>query len=80
MTDERPIPQRMPIVEKMAPGKYLYCACGESAKQPFCDGSHGGTGYGPKLVNIEEEKMVAWCACKRSANEPFCDGAHSRLP
>jgi CDGSH-type Zn-finger protein len=80
MTDDRPIPQRMPIVEKAAPGEYFWCSCGRSASQPFCDGSHAGTEYTPMKVVIEEERKVAWCACKRTANEPFCDGAHSDLP
>jgi len=22
---------------------YFWCSCGQSAKQPFCDGSHKGT-------------------------------------
>ncbi len=24
--------------------EYWWCACGQSADQPFCDGSHKGTG------------------------------------
>lgn len=24
--------------------EYLFCTCGRSDKQPFCDGSHAGTG------------------------------------
>jgi len=80
MNDDRPIPQRMPFVEKVAPGEYFWCACGRSASQPFCDGSHAGTAYTPQKVVIEEERKVAWCACKRTGNAPFCDGAHAALP
>jgi len=47
--------------------------------QPFCDGSHKGTGLGPKKVEITEAKTVAWCACKHSQNAPFCDGTHAEL-
>ena len=79
MSDNRPIPQRMPIVEKAAPGEYSWCACGRSANQPFCDGSHAGTEYTPEKVVIEEERKVAWCACKRSGVGAFCDGTHSTL-
>ncbi len=74
------IAQRSPIVQKVEPGTYWWCACGRSKSQPFCDGSHAGTGLGPKEVEITEAKTVAWCACKHSGNMPFCDGSHSRLP
>ncbi|TVR49577.1 MAG: CDGSH iron-sulfur domain-containing protein [Puniceicoccaceae bacterium] len=73
------IARKAPFVQKMAPGTYWWCACGRSANQPFCDGSHEGTEFSPVEVTIEEEKMVAWCACKHSGNGPFCDGTHSRL-
>lgn len=72
--------QRGPIVQKVEPGEYWWCACGRSQSQPFCDGSHAGTGLEPKQVAITEAKTVAWCACKHSKNMPFCDGTHARLP
>jgi len=73
------IPQKSPIVQKMEPGTYFWCTCGRSAGQPFCDGSHKGTEFSPKKVEIEEPKQVAWCACKHSKNAPFCDGSHAGL-
>lgn len=76
---EPQIPQKLPIVEKAEPGTYWWCACGRSAKQPFCDGSHAGTGIEPMEVEITERKTVAWCACKQTCEKPFCDGSHSRL-
>lgn len=72
--------QKSPIVQKVNPGTYWWCACGRSATQPFCDGAHKGTGLGPIKQEIAEAKQVAWCACKHSAQKPFCDGSHSRLP
>ncbi len=71
--------QKKPIVEEVEPGKYFWCACGLSAKQPFCDGSHRTTDIKPVRVEIEEQKKVAWCACKQTGNKPFCDGTHRKL-
>ena len=71
---------RQPLAVDVEAGKsYWWCACGRSKSQPFCDGSHEGTGLEPKEVKITEAKMVAWCACKRSGDMPFCDGTHSTL-
>ena len=65
--------------EVKAGKRYLWCACGRSKSQPFCDGSHKGTTFGPKKTEIIEAKTVAWCACKHSKTMPFCDGTHSTL-
>ena len=73
------IPQKLPYVMDLEPGTYAWCACGKSSKQPYCDGSHSGTGMGPVVTKIEEAKKVAWCGCKHSANGAFCDGSHGKL-
>ena len=73
------VPQKSPIVKKMEPGTYYWCSCGRSANQPFCDGSHGETGFAPLAVAIPQAKTVAWCACKHTKTPPFCDGSHARL-
>jgi len=73
------IAQRSPFVQKVKAGSYWWCACGRSKTQPFCDGSHKGTGFTPKQVDITGEKTVAWCGCKHSKHAPFCDGTHSTL-
>lgn len=72
--------QKSPLVQPVEPGTYWWCACGQSKQQPFCDGSHKGTGLGPVKADIAEAQTVAWCGCKHSANQPFCDGSHRQLP
>jgi CDGSH-type Zn-finger protein len=74
------IASRKPEVLKLPAGDYWWCQCGRSKTQPFCDGSHKGTGFAPIKFTVAEEKMVALCNCKHSAGRPFCDGTHSRLP
>ncbi|PCJ85276.1 MAG: glutamate synthase [Flavobacteriales bacterium] len=73
------IPQKMPYVMDLEPGKYFWCACGKSGNQPYCDGSHKDTSFTPIMEEITEAKKVAWCGCKHSGNRPFCDGSHSKL-
>jgi len=76
---EAKIAQKSPYVLDMEPGKKAWCSCGLSTSQPFCDGSHKGTGFSPVIVAIEDAKKVAWCGCKQSSNPPYCDGSHSKL-
>ena len=71
--------QKTPFIETVFPGTYAWCSCGRSASQPFCDGSHAGTGLGPVRVEFTETKQIAWCGCKCSGNKPYCDGTHSSL-
>lgn len=73
--------QNAPFKVEMQSGDYFWCTCGESEKQPFCDGSHAkkNTGMRPMKTRIDSPKMVAWCGCKESKNKPFCDGTHRTL-
>jgi CDGSH-type Zn-finger protein/mannose-6-phosphate isomerase-like protein (cupin superfamily) len=66
--------------EVKAGKRYLWCSCGRSKSQPFCDGSHAGTPYLPVLFKAERDEDVIFCGCKQTATRPFCDGAHSNLP
>ena len=60
--------------------RYFWCSCGRSKQQPFCDGSHAGTGFAPAAFKAECDEEVIFCGCKHTANPPFCDGSHSNLP
>ena len=73
------IARKGPMTQPAEPGEYWWCSCGRSASQPFCDGSHEGTGFTPVKTTIEARKTVAWCGCKHSKNKPFCDGSHCDL-
>ncbi len=73
------IAAKEPAVLTLEPGTYYWCACGRSKDQPFCDGSHEGTGIEPVAFAIDERKQVALCLCKHTATPPWCDGAHKKL-
>ena len=74
------IAQKSPFGVDVEEGKsYWWCACGQSKSQPYCDGSHKGTGISPVEYTAKRTKNVYFCGCKRSANQPLCDGAHSDL-
>jgi len=76
-----------PIIADNKPAKvslskgqeYHFCTCGRSRSQPFCDGSHAGTGFTPRVIVADEDQEAYLCACKHTANPPFCDGTHARF-
>ena len=69
-----------PIRVAVEAGKsYWWCACGRSKKQPFCDGSHKGTGLSPVPFTAAESEEVWLCGCKSTGARPFCDGTHDQL-
>lgn len=78
MNQPRIFAKKATFVE-LEPGSYRWCACGSSATQPFCDGSHQGTGIVPVEFTMAGAKRVALCLCKHTKRPPFCDGAHSKL-
>ena len=70
-----------PIFSDKTPGKKFFCPCGESAKKPYCDGSHSSknTGKSSWEFTIEEARRYVICDCGRTGNSPFCDGSHSKI-
>jgi mannose-6-phosphate isomerase-like protein (cupin superfamily)/CDGSH-type Zn-finger protein len=74
-------PPKPHLVTVRAGRTYFWCACGRSAKQPFCDGSHQGTEFNPvKFVAGAQDEELLFCGCKHTRDQPFCDGAHTNLP
>lgn len=77
----KPVPgQLAPYEVAVAAAKiYAWCACGRSRRQPFCDGSHPGTGLSPVIYKAEKAGIAYFCGCKATRNKPMCDGSHEAL-
>ncbi|HLD14708.1 MAG TPA: CDGSH iron-sulfur domain-containing protein [Burkholderiales bacterium] len=73
------VAQKGPYALTLQPGSYWWCACGRSQTQPFCDGSHKGTGLEPVKLELGETRRVYLCGCKHSRTKPLCDGSHKTL-
>jgi CDGSH iron-sulfur domain-containing protein 3 len=80
MTEKGIVAGKAPIGIAVEAGKdYWRCACGKSASQPFCDGSHKGSSFSPVKWTATESKQAFFCACKQTATQPLCNGAHKAL-
>ena len=77
--DKPEIAQKAPYKVELKPGRqHWWCACGRSKAQPYCDGSHSGTGINP--MEVKSDKTEVWlCGCKQTKTPPFCDGSHNDL-
>ncbi len=73
-------PAQLPVAVRVEAGKtYMWCACGKSQKQPWCDGSHVGTGKLPLPFTATESKTAHFCGCKKTGHAPMCDGTHQLI-
>jgi CDGSH-type Zn-finger protein len=80
MSSEPVVAQKSPYaVEVEAGTAYYWCACGRSAKQPFCDGTHKDCEIRPVKFTADKSGTVYLCGCKQTGNAPFCDGTHKSL-
>ena len=67
----------IPFPVAVAPDRpLLWCSCGLSRTQPWCDNSHRGTTARPLAYRAPASFKVVLCGCKRTANPPYCDGSH----
>jgi CDGSH-type Zn-finger protein len=67
----------VPYAVDVESGKsYWWCACGRSATQPFCDGTHKGSSFVPVKYDADKTGKVYFCGCKATATKPLCDGSH----
>jgi CDGSH-type Zn-finger protein len=84
---DMPMSESLPIIAQKSPFKtaveegksYWWCACGKSAKQPLCDGSHKTTTFRPLEYKAEKTGDVYFCGCKSTSKAPLCDGTHKAL-
>jgi CDGSH-type Zn-finger protein len=80
LMSEAKIAQKGPYRMEVEAGKsYFWCACGQSANQPLCDGSHKGGDFKPVKFEATASETLFFCGCKHTASPVLCDGSHNKL-
>ncbi|ATX82610.1 Glutamate synthase domain-containing protein 2 [Mariprofundus ferrinatatus] len=78
--DKPIVADNKPVQVNLSKGQeYHFCTCGRSKSQPFCDGSHIGTSFTPRVIVSDEDQEAFLCACKHTGSTPFCDGSHAQF-
>ncbi len=67
-------------VNLKADTKMMFCACGKSDNQPFCDQhSHKRTPQTPIAFSVQKDGTYFLCGCKKTSSPPYCDQTHKKL-
>jgi CDGSH-type Zn-finger protein len=56
----------------------IFCTCGKSKNDPYCDNSHIGTGKKPISYMPLKSETYHFCRCKFSKMMPMCDHSHHK--
>ena len=76
---KNPVYQNKPYIVNETAGTSSDLYLWFEPNQPYCDGSHKGTGKKPSCGEDRKDRRVAYCGCCSSREMPFCDGTHSIL-
>lgn len=73
---------KLPFKYQCVAGRvYMWCSCGWSRTQPFCDGTHKNAklmiSNRPLRFECQESGEYWFCQCKQTKTRPFCDGSHN---
>ncbi len=82
MTTLPKVAGKKPFYKELEKGRtYLWCSCGLSKSQSYCDGSHKDTDFLPIPYRAKVDgEEVLFCLCKLTSDGPHCDGSHNNLP